>query len=103
MTRRLCRDENVKVQKREKESIRSEERKREGNGKQVRTALTESNGGHMEKLICDSSEKIQRGSENVFSEHYTITLAEPANVSLAGGHKKCTTKKICKEISGLKE
>lgn len=40
-------------QKRERDS----KRKREGNGKQVRTALTESNGGHMEKLICDSSEK----------------------------------------------
>lgn len=40
----------------------------------------------MEKLICDSSGS--ESKEGLKTEHYTVTLAEPAIVSPAGGHKK---------------
>lgn len=70
----------------QRERARDSQRKREGNGKQVRTALTESNGGHMERLICDSSGS--ESKEGLKTKHYAVTLALPANVSPAGGHKK---------------
>ncbi|KAL1265916.1 hypothetical protein QQF64_003943 [Cirrhinus molitorella] len=70
------------TEKIEREKVRQKER---GERKQVRTALTESNEGQVEKLICDSSGFAEKNQKDKVSlktpERYVITLAEPTEVS----------------------